>query len=234
MPVQLTQNDVADLKAKGFSEAEISKAVNELNNEESKTGIDVRSRASQSSFGGRPNEDIARWQLELNDLLAETEHILKGDVVVYVNRHRLWMPNPNPELNPLNEWGVRLIMNELHAYVNRHIILGDYEMDEIKKIMIGYGKKINNLVFMKYEEMGMDTDDKRKEYASMITNVVNTVYGAYKRAWRGGERKSLREQISYSQASQVQQVTPINSNGQPQQKTRGIFNPMRYIAGKYV
>jgi hypothetical protein len=127
-------------------------------------------------------------------------------------------------------------MLELQNYINRHIILGDYEEEDINHIMKDYGKKLANLIFMKYEEMGMDTEEKRQEYTSLVVNIVNLVYGSYARAKDGGERRSLREMISIQQSHQSSGVgqggVVVNNSQQPKQ--RGILNPLRYISGKYV
>ncbi len=238
MAVKLSQQDIADLKKQGYSEQEISKAVQEIEKEElqgSTTQRQERNGSQTSAFATGKMDDIARYQLELNDLLEQTEHILKGDIVVWENGSKDWKANPHPELNPLNDEGIRKIMLELQNYINRHIILGDYEDDDISRIMKDYGKKVADLIFMKYEEMGMDTEEKRQEYASIVMNVVNLVYGSYSRAKDGGERRSLREMINiqgnYQQQGMAGQGLVINGQ---QQKTRGILNPMRYVAGKYV
>jgi len=242
MVIQLSQQDVSDLKKQGFNDVEISKAVSEIETEDLQTQAGVGDNqqtnyGQQSSFAGRNMNmsDVARWQLELNDLLEQAEHILKGDIVGHENGKRIWKPNPNPEKNSLNDYGVRLIMLDLQNYVNRHIVLGDYDKDEINKIVLEYGKKLNDLVFMKYEEMGMDDEEKRKEYRSIVLNVTNLVYASYKRALDGGERRSLREMVNVNQNSNTSSgggVT-VNNAGQ-QQRARGILNPMRYVAGKYV
>jgi len=196
--------------------------------------VDPRTNSQTSAFSSKNMDDIARYQLELNDLLEQTEHILKGDIVVWIEGMKVWKENPNPKKNPLNSEGIRKIMLDLQYYINRHIILGDYEENDIAKIMKDYGKKVNDLIFMKYEEMGMDTEEKRQEYASIVMNIVNLVYGSYARAKDGGERRSLREMISIQQSHQSQG----SGNGQQmnggQPRSRGILNPMRYVAGKYV
>ena len=94
-----------------------------------------------------------------------------------------------------------------------------------------------DFIFMKYEEMGMDTEIKRQEYASLVMNIVNLVYGSYARAKDGGERRSLREMISIQQSHQSGMGMGNNNGGNMvagQQKARGILNPMRYVVGKYV
>jgi len=239
MAIKLTQQDVMDLKKQGYSEQEIAKAVGEIEREEM-TGAttqrpDPRNNSQVSAFAQKQNSDIAMHQLELNDLLEQTEHILKGDVVVWSDGTKIWQENPNKENNVLNEEGIRKIMLDLQNYINRHIILGDYDERDINKIMKDYGRKVGNLIFMKYEEMGMDTEAKRQEYQSLVINIVNLVYASYSRAKDGAERRSLREMININSSHQSQGMgagVNIQAGGQP--KARGILNPMRYVAGKYV
>ena len=240
MAVKLSQQDVADLKKQGYSDAEISKAVGEIERDQMQRSAnpqeqDPRNNSQTSAFSSKNMDDIARYQLELNDLLEQTEHILKGDIVVWDNGMKIWRENPHPELNPLNEEGIRKVMLDLQNYINRHVILGDYEEEDINRIMKDYGKKVNDFIFMKYEEMGMDTEEKRQEYASLVMNIVNLVYASYSRAKDGGERRSLREMISIQQSHQsmgngVQQ----QQQGGASPRSRGVLNPMRYVAGKYV
>jgi len=241
MAVKLSPQDIADLKKQGYSEEEISKAIGEIEREElqgsSNSQTSDQGRNKQiSSFSSKQMDDIARYQLELNDLLEQTEHVLKGDILIIENGSKYWADNPKPEKNPLNNEGIRKIMLELQNYINRHIILGDYEEKDINKIMKGYGHKLKDLLFMKYEEMGMDTEEKRQEYASLVTNIVNLVYGSYSRAKDGGERRSLREMINTGYNYQQQGNVGLQGGQVVQQgtRTRGVLNPMRYIGGKYV
>lgn len=239
MGIKLTNKDIYDLKKQGYSDEEISKAVQDIETDElEQTENDSPqeiNRGEASSFSTGRMDDIARYQLELNDLLEQTEHVLKGDVVKWENGVKIWMPNPKPKDNPLNSEGIRKIMLELQNYINRHIILGDYDNKDINKIMKDYGRKLTNLIFMKYEEMGMDTEIKRQEYGSIVMNVVNLVYGSYARAKDGGERRSLREMISIQGNYQGQAMPNGNmQNSNQSSKTRGVLNPLRYVAGKYV
>jgi len=244
MAVQLTQQDIADLKKQGYSEQEIQKAIEDIEREDlqssagqhpsSSSGTQQTTQQRASNFSTKQMDDIAKYQLELNDLLEQTEHILKGDIVVIENGKKEWRPNPNPEKNPLNEEGIRKIMQELQNYINRHIILGDYEQKDINQIMRDYGRKLNNLIFMKYEEMGMDTQEKRQEYQSIVMNIVNLVYASYSRAKDGAERRSLREMITTGYNYQGQgMMNPGQQQGQGQ-RARGMLNPMRWVGGKYV
>ncbi len=245
MAVQLSHQDLLSLKNQGFSQEEIQKAVQELEDEDlqgayNKTqnnrGNDPRSTASHSSFGSQASDDIARWQLELNDILEKAEHVLRGDIVAFENGQIIWKDNPKPENNTLNKHGVQLCMKLLSMYVNRNTILADYTEEEIRYKVLDFGKRLNDLIFLKYDEMGMDDEDKRKEYASLVGAMTDIVHSAYARAKDGQERESFRKMINVAQNSQGGMMgsglTVNASGGQP--RTRGLLNPLRYIAGKYV
>lgn len=246
MVINLTPQDIATLRAKGYSDDIIAQALKDLEEEEKLKGsydkarglssTDPRNNASHSAFGTKPSEDIARWQLELNDILEKVEHSLKGDVVVFENGQLIWKDNPNPKENTLNKKGVQIIMRLLTKYINRNTILSDYTAEEINFKVLDFGKRLNNLIFMKYEEMGMDSEEKRKEYPSLVGALVDIVHSAYARAKDGRERESYRKMISVSQASAGGGMMGggININaGSTTPKMRGLLNPMRYIAGKY-
>jgi len=242
MAVQLSQSDLQDLKGKGFSDAEISQAVKEIEQEDlqgsynatqQNRATDPRQFSQQSSFVTKDQESLVKWQLELNDILERAEHILRGDMPTFEGGHLIWKPNPDPTNNVLNETGVKAVLKILAMYVNRNTILSDYENDEIRYKVLDFGKRINNLLFMKAEEFGIDDEAKEKEKEMLIGELVDIVHSAYKRALKGGERRSLREMIQISQSSSTLGATGTNVNFNGSQQQRGVLNPMRYIAGKY-
>ena len=246
MAVKLSQTDIEDLKRMGYSEKEIQSALGELEKEElsrsygsvqQNRSVDPRQNSQLSSFSTKYNEDIIRWQLELNDILERAEHILRGDVPTFKNGQIVWDKNPNPEQNALNEVGVQEIMKILAMYVNRNTILSDYSNKEINIKVYDFGRAVNNLIFMRDEEFGLNSNEKRKNYEIIVRELVDIVHSAYKRALDGAEKRSLREMISVSQAtsttSQLGSGVTINNQGLPTRE-RGLLNPMRYIKGKYV
>lgn len=241
MASQINNQQLQQLKGLGYSDEAISLALKEIEEEdqlEQKYNNSQRqapTNASYSSFSTKPYDDVARLQIELNDLLEKTEHILKGDIIAYDNGRQYWAKNPTPEENPLNDLGIRLIMEKLNQHVNKNTILSDYEPEEINLIVLDFGKELNNLLFKKYEEMGLDTEEKRKQYSSIVWDITAIVRNTYSRAKFGRERDSYRKMTTLSLSNANSQVpNSININSGGGQKTRSIFNPMRYIAGKDV
>jgi len=245
MGVSLTPKDIEDLRKQGYSNQEIQQAVTELEKEDLQGSYDEtqdqrrqdpRQHSQVSSFSTRNEDNIVRWQLELNDILERAEHILRGDVPKFEDGNIVWKENPAPESNPLNEKGVQEIMKILALYVNRNKILSDYTNKEINFKVFDFGRAINNLIFMRDEELGMDTQEKRKNYEMLVTELKDIVHDTYKRALDGAEKRSLREMIQVTQATntsaQLGSGMYIGDQGVPQ-KERGLLNPMRYVKGKY-
>lgn len=241
--VQLTPQDIDELKRKGYTDADIQKALQEIEVESLQNtfgqaqpnNIDPRHNSQVSAFSTKQDENLIRWQLELNDILERAEHILKGDVPVFKDGHIIWDPNPHPEKNTLNIYGVQEVLKVLSLYVNRNTILSDYENEEIKLKVYDFASEMNNLIFMRSQEFGLDTVEKRKNYPMLVREIVDIVHSAYKRALDGGERRSLREMISVTQATNTNAQLGGGvtiQNGQAQ-KERGVLNPLRYVKGRY-
>jgi hypothetical protein len=243
--VNLTPNDIEELKKQGYTDREIQQAVGELENEDlqssyngtqNRQGGDPRQNSQISSFSTKSEDNIVRWQLELNDILERAEHILRGDVPKFIDGNIVWQTNPHPENNPLNEVGVQEVMKILALYINRNKVLADYTNKEINLKIYDFGRAINNLIFMRDDEFGMDTQEKRKNYEMLVTELKDIVHDTYKRALEGAEKRSLREMINVTQATntsaQLGQGYSMNEQGMPM-KERGILNPFRYTRGKY-
>jgi len=237
MPTQLSQNDIQELMREGYTLAEINEALREVEQEELQKSfgatrrIDPRTYSQHSAFSPQLQDNLIKWQLELDNILERAEHILRADILKFESGNVIWKPNPNKNDNILNEYGVQEVMRILSMYLNRNTILSDYEAGEIKEKVYDFGKELNDLFFMKYETMGLTTLEKRKNFPMIHREMVDIIHSAYKRALIGGERRSLRE------ARQVTQTEPLMPQGVVvntgmQQRNRGILNPMRYIVGK--
>ena len=234
---QLSQQDVEDLKREGYTEKEIAEAVNEINREEptgqSQQRQDPRMYAQNSAFAPQMQENLIKWQLELDNILERCEHILRGDKLVFQNGNLTWQPCGNPSAQILNEYGVQEVMRVLSMYLNRNTILSDYDDTEIREKVLDFGRELSDLFFMKYEEMGLVGLEKRKNYPMLIREMVDIVHSSYKRALHGSEKRSLREARSITQSEQIAGGITVNTGSQMNQPQRGILNPMRYVAGKF-
>ena len=237
--INLNKEQHSELLKQGYSEQQIQTALVDMEEDglegaynESQYENDPRLHSQHSAFATTPDNDLAKWQLELNDILERTEHILRGDIPGWENGHMIWNKNPHPEQNPLNDEGVQEILKMLSMYINRNTILSDYDNDEINFKVFDFGRRLNNYIFMRYDEIGMDTEQKRKSYETITGEMVDIVHSAYKRALHGGERRSIREMINVNQNSQS--YGPGMDPTGNRISERSFLNPMRMIKGKYV
>ena len=123
MPVQLSQNDMQSLMHEGYSTAEINEALREVEREELQTSFgatqrtDPRTFARHSQFSPQIQDNLIKWQLELDNILERAEHILKADILKFKDGNLIWLPNPKPQDNILNDYGVSEVMRILSKIV---------------------------------------------------------------------------------------------------------------------
>lgn len=237
MTFQITEGDIQKLKKAGYSDKQIQIAITEMEEEEMNREYEEAQKqnygrdAQSSMHQYNPTDNLVKWQLELNDILEKAEHILREDIPVIRRGNVEWERNPNPDSRIFNDYAVHEIMRILTLYINRNTILSDYEPDDIHIKVLDFGKEVNNLIYMKYEDFGLTTLSKRKNYPILLREIVDLVDSTYRRALYGAEKESLR---TAREIHQQEQVTPnINVMTGQSNRERGVLNPFRYIAGKY-
>jgi hypothetical protein len=159
----------------------------------------------QSSIFGNTNEqNLIQYQLDLREELERIDHLLRGHQLKYDTDGSLrWVEATDDSMKPFNDKGVQIIMNIIQFYLNRNTILSNYSEDMINWKMMDLGDELADLIYMKYEEMGMNTSEKRKLYPVIVREIVDCVHSAYLRAMAGGERESLRTARSVVQNDQM-------------------------------
>lgn len=238
----LSQEQVNGFLAQGYSMEDINQAVSELKQENPSVlqqsydravnQADPRVNASHTLVsGGDVSDNLIKWQLELDSILERVEHMLRGDKPKFLNGSMIFAPPDNEKDKILNDFGVSEIMRILSMYLNRNTILSNYDEATINWKVLDFGKEITDLFYLKYEAMGLDTLEKRKLYPMLVRELVDTVHSAYLRALNGGERQSLHEARQITQQESIMGNVPMGAGGVV--KERSIFNPMRWVGGKY-
>lgn len=233
--------DVKKYEDMGYTREEINEAIKEVQESSSvqqlnqaynqqKQQRNPMSLASNTIIGANGNEEnLIKWQLELDSILERIEHILRGDKPEFVNGSLIYSKPTQDAEKIFNDFGVAEIMRILTMYINRNTILSNYDEDTILYKVYDFGVEVSDLIFLKYEAMGLDTLEKRKRYPMIVRELVDVTHSAYLRALNGGERETLRT------ARTVNQNEGLQPMGFPQQpmRERSILNPMRYFSGRY-
>lgn len=211
------------------TQEEINEYIEGMENEMQELNKQKRqlSKAQLSLFGTPDDDNLIKWQLDLREDLDRIYHLLKGDIVKEDEKGNIHYIEPDDEdLKPFNEFGVQLLMNIMSFYLNRNTILSNYDEDTINWKVKDFGYEITDLIFIRYEEMGMDTLDKRKMYPMIVRELVDSVHSAYLRALNGGERDSLRtaRMVTQTDNMRVMQQYPTVSQPKPSK-----LNPLNWF-----
>lgn len=251
----LPASEIEKYKSQGYTEQEIAQAVGELQQEEAnhqqeqqqsvlqqsyaramqQQQNDARSYASQTLVsGGSPQENLIKWQLELDSILERVEHMLRGDKPKFINGNLIFIPAIDDKEKILNDFGVAEVMRILSMYLNRNTILSNYDETTINFKVFDFGNEVSDLFYLKYEDMGLNTLEKRKLYPIIIRELVDTIHSSYLRALNGGERQSLHESRNVSQNETIiPQGMGFAVGGQPVMRERSMLNPARWFGGKF-
>lgn len=199
-----------------------------------------------SAYNTENEENLIKWQLDLKQDLEDIYHLLRGDIKVEDEKgNEFYKEAEDPDLRTFNEFGVQLVMNIMKFYLNRNTILSNYKEDVIEWKVYDFGIRISDLVHNKYEDMmttiEQEEDESEKDFAKrreehlaeklklyplIVGELVDTVHSAYLRAYRGGERESLRKVMSVTQNETPNRIPGSPGNYFPQMKRKkflGVF-----------
>lgn len=170
-------------------------------------------------------QNLVEWQLDFRKELIDIERLLRKQRLVKDKQGNLVYVDPPADEQLLNERGVQAIMELLRWYLNKNIILSNFDDNSIKQRLKQFGNALRRLIFLNYIDFGLDTPYKQKHYEMIVMRLVDIVEAAYYRAFGGQERESLRT------ARMVHQNQPLNmpqeypGMGMSQPKKFSIFKP---------
>lgn len=171
------------------------------------------------------NENLIKWQLSIEEELNRIEHLLRRHVPSIDANHNV-VYIQSPDAKPIfNEEGIQEILNIIAWYLNKNIILSNFDKEEIKLRVYQFHSVFNNFLFLNARKFGMDTKEKLRYYPMVVTNVVNSVEATYFRAMNGEERESFRTARMVHQSENPSMRYPMGMGGQPQQNKFKLFDP---------
>ena len=184
----------------------------ELENELRQAQMDRRDMA-KSQLGmyeqGNQEDNLVKWQLNLEEEKERIFHLLKGHWKGIDDKgNEMWMEPESQDSVILNDYGVDYIMGLLEAFMNRNIILSNFDETRIKEICFDLGDQIVFDIYNDYERMGLNTDDKRKKFPIIVWKVLINVEAALRRAMNNGERQSLRKIMTVNQSENMNNRMP--------------------------
>ena len=189
-----------------------------------KTGQVQQSMAAM--FSSEQHVNLVKWQLDIEEELERMEHLLKGHIPKVDNKGNAFFEEAPEDQRLFNEKGVREILKILSWYLNKNIILSNFDEDQINLRVHQFSRVLTDFILFNYEKFGLDTQEKRKHYPMIVMTIVDTVEAAYLRALRGGERDSLRTARTVHQTENAMVGgLPFNPSQVQNKKKFSMLNP---------
>ncbi len=234
------EKEIRDMMHEGNSMQDIQKAIDKAESGDMSSLKQSYEAGASGTTAGKSNtyfspayqENLIKFQLNPAPLLEIIEHMLRGDNVEFKDGNTIWTKETDAKKVLFNDKGVAEIMRILACYVTPNTFLSNYDEKTIRVKVYDLGIEIADLIYLKYNEFGLDTIEKRKCYPIIVREIVDVVHSSYLRALNGREMDSLREgrQVNQSDSMAGGGVT-VNTG--PSARERGLLNPARYISGKF-
>ena len=185
-------------------------------------------KAQLGMYENSTEDNLAKWQVEVKEMKQMVYHFLKGHrLIVNEKGEEIWVEPEDPNSMLLNDYGVDYVMGLLESFVNKNLILSDFEIERVNEICYTLGNQINEDIYNDYERMGLNTDDKRKKYPMLVLKIIFNVEAALRRAVNGGERRTLRQIMTINQNDSPIRYSNMPMVSQPQ-RHRKLLNPMTW------
>lgn len=172
-------------------------------------------------------QNLIEFQLDFKKELIDIERLLRKQTLQKDDEGNEKWVNPPADQELFNERGVQAVLELLRWYLNKNIILSNFDQETINLRLNQFGNALRRLIFLNYKEYGWDTKYKQKHYETTVLKLVDVVEAAYNRAFRGGERESLRtaRTVNQNQPMGMPMNTPQFNNSQG---SRRSWNPMSW------
>lgn len=133
---------------------------------------------------------LNQWMLDCEDVLERFEHCLKGEVYDY--EENKW--SVNKEFKPfINNDGINFLMAMMRIYMHKINELSTFSLEEIYDLIYNFKEALVDVLTINQKAYEIP-----EEMVEMVCNLAgDQVYGMFKRAMDGGERKSRQTILSY-------------------------------------
>jgi hypothetical protein len=123
-------------------------------NIQGQVGQAAQSSAAAQYYVQEQEKNLAETQLEVESIATRFYHLLRQDVLKPTNENDdklVWTSLEDTKQRALTDWGVDRIMQVVHFYINKNILLSNFDEKQIDRIMLRFCTELNDLVLLKYQ-----------------------------------------------------------------------------------
>lgn len=144
----------------------------------------------QPVFAGHATEGALHYQLEVQNIIEDVEHTLKGEVFLYDRKTGQQRWQTGHGIRPLiNDRGINSILMILKSRITKIFILSDLEEKTIENITINIGTNVIDDLYYNWDEYEIKDDAAASLILSLVTD---SVYATLRKGYMGNYLKFLR------------------------------------------
>ena len=151
-----------------------------------------RMQQAVTLFSEREDENLIKWQLDIERSLLRIERLLRKQVPKRDERTGSVYYIDCPENELFNEYGINEVMNLLSWYVNKEIMLSVYDDKQVDLIMSQFADEVIDFIYTNLENFGLTNEDKKKHFPIITMNIINLVDATYRKAIGGKTLDNLK------------------------------------------
>jgi len=117
-------------------------------------GQAAQASAAAQYYVQEQEKNLAETQLEVESIITRIYHLLRQDILRPSKEREGdldWCPIKDATERALTDWGVDRIMQVVHFYINKNILLSNFDEKQIDRIMLRFCIELNDLVLLKYQ-----------------------------------------------------------------------------------
>jgi len=111
-------------------------------------------RQQQEAFMQQEDTSITKEQLDLSEEISRIDYLLKGySLEPGPDGKLIWVKPTDKEMVIFSEYGIHLIRNTICWYLNKNLLLSNFDEATIRKKMWDFTNDLIDTIFMEYEKV---------------------------------------------------------------------------------
>lgn len=148
----------------------------------------------QETFNNGQEQSMVKEQLDLTEEISRIDYLIKGYSLEPGKDGKLmWLKPTNKDMIIFSDYGIHLIRNTICWYLNKNLLLSNFDEETIKKKMWDFTNDLIDTIFMEYDKVFLQpsVDECIQVLKDRIDRKVKISTYAMEKAGKKADKKKL-------------------------------------------
>ena len=154
----------------------------------------------QEAFNSQEEKSMVKDQLDLTEEISRIDYLIKGYSLEPNKDGKLvWIEPTDKDMIIFSEYGIHLIRNTICWYLNKNLLLSNFDEETIKKKMWDFTNDLIDTIFMEYDKVFLQptVDDCINVLKERIARKVKiSMYALDKAGKKANEKDLINEKFA--------------------------------------